>query len=175
MEDIMLVSPAKEHEAQMLGYKKEFEENGDSMDGSAMLHQMDDYGAWLALLSDNAKEETVQAGLVPSSAYLAVRKCDGRVVGMIHIRHRLNDYLYRLGGHIGYSVRKSERQKGYAKAMLGLALQKCRALGLEKVLVTCYKTNAASIKTILAHGGVLENEVSDKGETPTQRYWITLG
>ncbi|HBP25488.1 MAG TPA: GNAT family N-acetyltransferase [Acholeplasmatales bacterium] len=92
---------------------------------------------------------------------------------MIDIRHRLNDYLFRLGGNIGYSVRKSERRKGYAKAMLGLALEKCRKLGLERVLVTCYKDNLASAKTILANGGVLENEIVESTGI-TQRYWITL-
>jgi predicted acetyltransferase len=90
---------------------------------------------------------------------------------MIDIRHYLNDYLLRIGGNIGYSVRASERRKGYAKEMLRLALLKCRKLDLEKVLITCFKHNIASAKTIIANGGILENEITDE-DGITQRYWI---
>lgn len=92
---------------------------------------------------------------------------------MIDIRHRLNDYLKNFGGHIGYSIRKSERQKGYATEMLALALKECEKLNLSKVLITCDKENVASAKTMINNGAVLENEVSE-GNRITQRYWITL-
>ena len=95
------------------------------------------------------------------------------MVGIIDIRHRLNDYLLQFGGNIGYSIRKSERGRGYAKAMLSLGLAECRNLGLEKVLITCDKENIASAKTILACGGVLENEIAE-GRRITQRYWVAL-
>ncbi len=89
------------------------------------------------------------------------------------IRHFLNDYLEKFGGHIGYSVRKSERQKRYAKKMLELALEKCKELNINRVLLTCSKDNIPSMKTILSQGGVLENEVLE-GERITCRYWIDL-
>ena len=92
---------------------------------------------------------------------------------MIDIRHRLNDYLLNFGGHIGYSVRKSERQKGYATEMLNLALKECVNLGIKKVLITCDKNNVASAKTIINNGGKLENEIA-KEDRITQRYYITL-
>ena len=92
---------------------------------------------------------------------------------MIDIRHSLNEHLFNFGGHIGYSVRKSERRKGYATRMLALALEECRRLGILRVLVTCDSENIASERTILINGGVLENTVPEDGRF-TRRYWITL-
>lgn len=74
---------------------------------------------------------------VPATLYMAVSKEDHRLIGMINIRHYLNNHLLNFGGHIDYSIKKSERQKGYASEMLGLALEKCKELKLEKVLITC--------------------------------------
>ncbi|WP_334259591.1 GNAT family N-acetyltransferase [Intestinimonas butyriciproducens] len=116
---------------------------------------------------------TVRGGLVPAASYLGVRASDGTLVGMIQIRHALNDYLRRFGGHIGYSVRKGERRKGYAGEMLHLSLEKCREMGISRVLVTCDRENTASARTILSNGGMLEGEVRE-GAGVTQRYWIEV-
>lgn len=111
--------------------------------------------------------------MVPASTFIVIRISDSKIIGMIDIRHILNDFLLKSGGHIGYSVRKSERNKGYAKKMLSLALKKCSEFGIENVLVTCSKDNIASVKTILANGGILENEVIIDGKEK-QRYWIEI-
>ena len=95
------------------------------------------------------------------------------LVGMIDIRHRLNDYLAQFGGHIGYSVRRSQRQKGCATRMLQLGLDYARSLNLERVLITCDKNNSASAATILSQNGILENEVVEDDHL-VQRYWIAL-
>ena len=67
---------------------------------------------------ENLNEKTVRDGLVPATTYMAVSTNDGRLIGMIDIRHRLNDYLLNFGGHIGYSIRKSERMQGYATVFI---------------------------------------------------------
>ena len=102
-----------------------------------------------------------------SSTYVLI--ANNYIVGMIDIRHELNDGLLKTGGHIGYSVRPSQRLKGYASSMLKLGLEKCREFGIDKVLVTCHENNLASMKTIEKNGGVLENSIDHH-----LRYWITL-
>ena len=74
----------------------------------------------------------------------------------------------------GDGIRPSERRKGYATKMIGLALDECRKLGLERVLMVCEKDNVASAKSIVRNGGVLENEVADENGVVSQRYWIEL-
>lgn len=173
MNRIKLVLPTPEFKDAIMSYKTEFLENGDSLDGTAGLRDSATFEAWYEAICDNSYEETVRPGLVPATTYLAISNEDERLIGMIDIRHRLNDFLMKLGGHIGYSVRKSERRQGYASEMLSLALVECRGLGISRVLITCDKENVASARTILNNGGVLENEVPDEGRT-TQRYWINL-
>ncbi|GKX30756.1 acetyltransferase [Vallitalea longa] len=173
MNRIKLVVPTPHYKEAILDYRREFIENGDSLDGTSGLKNTEIFEEWYSALCDNSKEETVREGLVPDSTYMAISNDDGRLVGMISIRHRLNDFLLRHGGHIGYSVRKSERRQGYATEMLSLALTECAKLNIYKVLVTCDNDNIASAKTIMNNGGVLENEISD-AEGVSQRYWITL-
>ena len=83
----------------------------------------------------------------------------GRIVGMINVRYDLTEEMYRYLGHIGYCVRKSERQKGYAAEMLRLALKEAKKIGLDRVLLTVDSDKTASIATMKKNGAVLENEV----------------
>jgi predicted acetyltransferase len=169
---VKLIKPSIEYKQQVLDYKNEFIEIGDDLAGTSYLQRYDVYEEWLRFVLDNEKESTKHTE-VTASVFLAVREEDNKLVGMINIRHSLNEYLYNYGGHIGYSVRKNERRKGYAKEMLKIALEECRKLQMKKVLITCDADNIASAKTIKYCGGILENEVSND-DTLTQRYWIEL-
>ena len=92
---------------------------------------------------------------------------------MVNIRHYLTEAMLLNGGHIGDGVRPSERRKGIATQMIGLALEECCELGIGRVLMVCDKENIGSAKSILNNGGVLENEIIVDGVTE-QRYWIEL-
>jgi len=97
------------------------------------------------------------------------------VLGFLQVRHEFNDYLSQFGGHIGYSVRPTERRKGYAKEMLKMALPYCQEIGLDRVLITCIDGNIGSEKTILANGGVYESTVYEPNEKEyLKRFWITI-
>lgn len=173
MGKLILRRPTEQDEAQVMAYKAEFEAAGDSMDGTSGLARVANYGDWLSACRKNERPETVPPGLVDATCFLAIEEETGTLVGMVDVRHWLNDALLQRGGHIGYSVRPALRRRGYAKAMLALALDFCRERGMERVLVTCNQQNQASARTILANGGVLENEVPMDGVI-SQRYWISL-
>lgn len=110
---------------------------------------------------------------VPCSTFFCLETDSGRFVGAVNIRHYLNESLLLNGGHIGDGVRPSERRKGVATRMIALALEECRKLGINRVLMVCDKENLGSAKSIINNGGVLENEVIVDGVTE-QRYWIQL-
>lgn len=129
-----------------------------------------DFDNYVKNLDDDNKDKP---NIVPSTTYFCLDSDRNIFVGAVNIRHYLNDNLLRCGGHIGDGIRPSERNKGYATKMISLALDKCREMGMEKVLMTCDKDNIASAKTIIKNGGVLENEILDNGLL-IQRYWINI-
>ena len=176
MDEIILVFPTKEMENDAVDFVAEhFAHGEDHIHGSAGLYREASYDDWLAKLEAYQRgDRTMMEGTVPSTTYFAFLKNDSKIVGIIDIRHRLNEYLMDFGGHIGYGVRPTERRKGYATQMLALALKECRKLGLEKVLVTCGKKNLGSSGVIKKNGGVLENEMTEPDGDLLQRYWIDI-
>ena len=173
MDKIILVKPDLSYADEIIKYKEESLAESPIINGSAGLDRFSSIEVWLEELKKRSCEDTVPKGLVPSSTYLAVREKDNYIVGMIDIRHYLNEYLTQVGGHIGYGVRKTERNKGYAKQMLKLALEKCKELKIKKVLITCDEDNIASEKVILSANAKLEDIRNVDGENKT-RFWIDL-
>lgn len=126
----------------------------------------DGFAELVAAVRAEGLEKTPRApGLVPQTTYWWVEADD--YLGRISVRHRLNDFLLELGGHIGYFVVPSRRRQGHATAMLRAVLPEARRLGVDPALVTCDDTNLASRKVIEAAGGVLEDRRGVK-----LRYWV---
>lgn len=170
MMKLKLERPSPALKQAFLSFTEDWARNGEEITPYGFRLLGRSYEEWL---SDAARMETeAPAGFVPAHCF-CLTGGTGTMLGAIQIRHRLNDALLRTGGHIGYGVRPSERRKGYAEAMLALALPRAKRLGIERVLITCAKENAASARTILHCGGVLENEIPEEGRV-TQRYWIDL-
>jgi predicted acetyltransferase len=132
------------------------------INGSELLDRIDDYGEWLRSVTDNAIAETVSPDWVLTDTFFAIDE-SGSIVGIIDLRHTLNDFLKDFGNS-GYSVRPSQRKKGYATQMLGLLLDIARQSGLTELHLSVERTNEASIKTIRRNGGVYERSFEFEGE-----------
>lgn len=172
MKNLILIRPSDEYAGEVMDFRAEMLQSGGPFDGCAGLEDVNSYAEWADF------EPRLRArygdGYVPSEVYLAVRLSDRRLAGILDFRLRLSPYLLQYGGNIGYSVRPSERRKGYGTEMLRLALPICRARGEKKILIVCDRENEASRRIICKNGGVLENTVADLGGGFIQRYWITL-
>ncbi|MBZ9685861.1 GNAT family N-acetyltransferase [Clostridium estertheticum] len=173
LDEVYLVTPSMEHKESYKEMILEFEKAEDSIYPGAIRPRGMDYKDWLKNLETYRSSETCPSHLAPSDTYFLVNKYN-RIFGAISIRHCLNEELLKFGGHIGYGIIPSERRKGYAKSMLKMALENCKSRNMKQVLITCNKVNIASAKTIIANGGVLENELMEEDGNLVQRYWVEL-
>jgi predicted acetyltransferase len=128
------------------------------------------FAQWLARLAEQSDPATLLDEGTVHCSYRWIVEGD-RVLGGIALRHELNDFLLREGGHIGYGIRPSERGRGLAPWALGQMLHEANALGLEKVLVVCTEENVASARTIERCGGALE-DIRPTERGTIRRYWI---
>ena len=152
-------------------YVQEHHNNKENSISASLGLSSSDYSEWVTKIKNNALFGDEQWG--KSLLYLCF---DGdRLIGLLSIRYELPELLSEKIGDIGYGVRPSERNKGYATAMLEYALSVCKEKGREKVILGCYKENLASAATIQKNGGTLiaENDNDTKGKI-SQYYLIRL-
>ncbi|UJD02799.1 GNAT family N-acetyltransferase [Streptococcus oralis] len=160
--------PCLEDKEAILEMMAEFEQTQSAHDGGFWDAENFVYEEWLKNNQDHEMGINLPEGWVPDIQLVAF-SIDGQAVGFLNIRLCLNDFLLEEGGHIGYSIRPSERGKGYAKEALRQGLQVAKEKNIKKALVTCSTENPASRAVIVANGGVLEDV-----RNGIERYWIDL-
>ena len=162
MEKFYLEIPSLERKEEALEYLKEFIDNNSEPHGTCGLNRCENgmpYEEWLDDTLNTMDEEYAKyLGRVPMTTYFMIREDDNKIVGMLNIRHYLNTVFMIIGGHIGGSIRPTERGKGYSKIQLYLCLLECKKLGLEEVMIDCEKSNTKSERAIKSIGGVFERE-----------------
>lgn len=154
MNKLKLIEVSAEYAEQIWEYKEEFPAermrvtyDPSRIPGLDYLENYDNVLEWLRFCETMTNKLTW---------YMSIRESDGKIVGFIVFRHKLeyDDDDIAFASNFGYSIRPSERGKGYAKEQLKLGLQKAKELGLDKVRIICRDINIGSNKTILANGGV---------------------
>lgn len=163
MHKIKLVVPTIKYKDKAKEFKKEFlAHNEFVINGSELLDQMESYDEWLQSITNNAEIATVNPQWVLTDTFFAV-DAEDEIVGIIDLRHELNEFLKDFGNS-GYSVRPSERRKGYATEMLSLIMEVAKEAGMDSLQLSVERTNAPSVKTIVRNGGVYERSFEFEGE-----------
>lgn len=152
-EEIRLIKPTLELEKEALEYRQEHFDFGERViNGSELFDKIISYDEWLAKVVANASAETVDPNWVLTDTFFAVRVSDNKIVGIADLRYHLNNFLKDFG-NCGYSVRPSERKKGYATEILRQICVVAKEHGLKQLQLSVERNNAASIKTIEKNGG----------------------
>lgn len=171
MRTVFLVKPSIEYQDEYLDFYEEWKSSGESIVPWVVSRDPSDFEGMIQFLLENENREHIPENWVPSSTYWLVSD-DKRVIGAVNIRHDLTEKLFNCGGHIGYGIRPTERQKGYATKLLAMALEKTQGLGIKKVLVVCDEGNIASEKTILNNGGIPDTIFTEEDGNVVKRFWI---
>lgn len=146
--ELRFVKPDNSHRDKVRDYQGEFfYEKVDSGNMSMAI----DYDLWLEHTRLKEDEKTLPYGEVWEFIYFVFK--DDNLIGVVNIRPRLDLFLEKYIGHIGYSVRKSERNKGYGKEILNMALDFCKSLNMDYIILISKEDNISSIKVIEYNGG----------------------
>lgn len=160
---LTLVRPTLELKSKALDYRQEhFDNNEMVINGSELLDKTDSYEEWLKSVTDNTSPDTVNPNWGVTDTFFAVDENEN-IIGIIDLRHTLNDFLKDFGNS-GYSVRPSERRKGYATEMLRQILLIAKQAGLQEVYLSVERDNEPSVKTIIKNGGKYERSFEFEGE-----------
>jgi predicted acetyltransferase len=178
-EQAQLLRPSTRHaRSYVVALKEGFRRGAQEAISDRRIRQIEgDFAGYVAAITDQRGRIRLPNGeIVPKVPFSVLWLVEGdQFIGEASIRHELNAYLMQEGGHVGYGIRPSRQRQGYGRLILALTLEECRAVGLERVLVTCLQDNVASARIIEANGGQLENVIPDPaGRGPLRRYWISL-
>lgn len=179
MEKFYLEKPSIERKAEIIEYINEFVKYKSDINGTGSLDKiLDGYPFEQVLercLNMENEEYAQKIGRCPGKTFLLIRANDNRIVGTINLRWNLSELMLQFGGHIGYSIRPTERRKGYNKINLYLVMIEARKVGLDKVMLACDVNNAGSDRTLQALGGKLERtEIDPSDGMLTNVYWFDV-
>jgi len=149
-------------------YMQEHYDNKENSVSASLGLQASEFADWVEKIQRNASAGDEQWG--KSLLYLCFN--NSKLIGLLSIRYELSESLTKKYGDIGYGVRPSERNKGYATTMLCYALSVCKEKGMDKVVLGCYKDNLASAATIKRNGGVLMEENDNYNEGKISQYYL---
>lgn len=173
MQKFRLKRVSKKIKKDIFDYIKEWYDNGEQtiIPSACNLGNLT-FDEWYKKIK--SLENKCVANMVPSTLFAFY--VDKKLVGFLDLRHNIDTtFLEEYGGHIGYGIRPSERNKGYASLMLSYGLIEAFKLGLNKVLITCKENNIASKKVILSNDGYFDRNtvlIENNKKSIVERYYI---
>ena len=168
---IRLINPHTSYKQSYIDLLMEFKEIQEPLIPFPLKLDYSDFPKMIGMLKGYSEGRNLKSGFVPHSTYWLI--ADDEVVGVVNLRHELTANLLKEGGHIGFGVRPSARNQGYATVLLKKTITKAVEKGISAILVTCEKKNIASARVIQKNGGILDSEVfSPTHNDIIQRYWI---
>lgn len=168
-----LVKPDTKYKSQYIEMMEYWASTGEELVPWVLKEDYSDFDSMVKKFDNYSRGIDVGDNFVPNTTLWVYESDADKIAGAVNIRHYLNTALLAYWGNIGYGIRPDERKKGYATQALSMALDICRGMNMEKVLLSCNNYNTGSAKVIMNNGGVLENEVEHEGRI-LQRYWIKL-
>lgn len=170
IERLKFVLPSEESRADVLNFYNEFERANETCIGYGGYK---DFDKWLVGMNNRHTGKNLPDGYVRENFYLCYS--EDKLVGVFNLKFELTEFLLNFGGHIGYAVCSSERNRGLATQMLRQGIGIAKQFGFDRILCVCDEDNYASEKVIIKNGGVLENMLYDPEEKATvKRYWIEI-
>ena len=175
-EELLFVEPSMNFEKEIAAYRQEMLDADSSFDGCFSMKRMPNIKEYVDHCIEwaNPRREADERGAW-GNVLLAIRKSDMKMVGCMQVHNVLTERMKNYTGHVGYSVRPSERRKGYAKKMLAKAVDFLSSFGFEEIVVSCLPENEASKKTILSNGGeYIETVFLDEDKVYLEKFKIKI-
>lgn len=174
VEELFFVEPSMAYAKEITAYREEMLAAESSFDGCLSLKRMPDTKEYVEYCTGWANPNRIlKENGVRGTVLLCIRKTDNKMVGCMQVHHVLNEQMRTVTGHVGYSVRPSERRKGYATRMLKKAKDYLSSFGFSEIYVSCLPENEASRRTILANGGeYIETVYLKTDNVDLERYLI---
>ena len=175
-DELLFVEPSMIYAEEISSYREEMLAAESSFDGCLSMKRMPDPKEYTEYCTEWANPSRVlMENGARGTVLLCIRKADNKMVGCMQVHHILNEQMRNITGHVGYSVRPSERRKGYATQMLEKAKDYLSAFGFSEICVSCLPENEASRRTILANGGeYIETVYLEADNVNLERYVIRL-
>ena len=136
---------------------KAFPQNEMGFENTAYGMDKDAFKTYLEKKKNDSQGIHLQEGYVPDTQFVLINSA-GDYVGIFNLRHELNDFLRNGPGHVGYAIRKSMRNRGYATEGVKALFPEAKKLGIQEIFLSCNKDNAASQRVIEKCGGIFRKE-----------------
>lgn len=169
-----IIRPSTIYKEEYLEYLNEVISNDELKKiGDAGLKKTETFEEMVIRTEKIRYKENLIGMMKPTSVFWILE--NGKIIGSMNLREELSEFTYYTIGNVGYYIRPSFRNKGYASSALAFAKEYYKSIGKKKILLICTSNNIASEKVILKNGGKLELEMNAfDGENRLKRYWIDL-